>query len=67
MTCKDYVKYAKTVAKRTGYAQAVCFDTVFKDVEILHYPTEVLPRHVILGIADVNYCSGQIIYTEQNF
>lgn len=66
MTYKDYVKNAKTVAKRTGYAQAVCFDKVFEDVEILHCPTQVLPRHVVLGIADVDYRSGKIVYTEQN-
>lgn len=64
MTYKEYVKNAKRAVKHTGYPQAVCFDTTFKDFVILHFPTEVEVRHIILGIA--NYNGFDIVYTEQN-
>lgn len=64
MTYKEYVKNAKRAVKHTGYAQAVCFDTIFKDFVILHFPTEVKASHIILGIADYN--RFDIVYTEQN-
>lgn len=68
MTYKDYVKNAKRAAKRSGFSQAVCFDTVFQDFEILPFPSEVQSHHIILGIADIKWNCGvmDVIYTEQN-
>lgn len=68
MTYKDYVKNAKRAAKQSGCSQAVCFDTVFQDFEILPFPAEVQSHHIIFGIADIKWNCGimDVVYTEQN-